>query len=81
MERIRFTVETTTGAYPVAFGPNHHIGAVLGEVLARSGITSAWDDYELVYAQDPLDTTETLGSSPVEDGATLFLDANPSGGI
>lgn len=81
MERISLTVETTTGAYEVAFGPNHHIGAVLGEVLSRCGYSAALDDYDLVYSQERLDPLDTLASSPVVDGATLFLESNPAGGI
>lgn len=80
IERYSLSVETATGTYSVAFGPNHHIGAVLGEVLARMGRGND-GTYQLVYAQEPLDPTNTLGASPVENGATLFLDSNPAGGI
>lgn len=79
-ERYSLTVETPVGAYSVAFGPNHHIGAVLGEVLARMGREND-GTYQLVHAQEPLDPRNTLGASRLSTDATLFLDANPSGGI
>lgn len=79
--RISLTVETTTGAYSVAFGPNHYIGAVLGEVLSRMGVKRAWDEYQLVHAQDPVPATITVGQSPLSDGDTVFLESNPAGGI
>ena len=77
------TVETAVGSYSVAFSPNHHIGAVLGEVLSRMGrpLSDRAGDYQLVdETGDPLDLDTTVAAAGVEDGDTLVLDANPRGG-
>jgi len=81
MVRYSFTVQTPRTTHSVAFGPNHHIGAVLGEILARDEVGWFSQDYDLVYEGTPLDLYTTVAASPLEDGAELYLNVNPSGGI
>jgi len=74
---ITVMVETPIGSYQIAFGPNHHIGAILGEVLARMERDTNLEQYTLVWNQTPLDMTQTLQGAGINDGDTLFLEANP----
>lgn len=75
--RISVTVETAVGSYTVAFGPNHHVGAILGEVLARMERDTNLDQYTLVWNQTPLEYTQTVRGAGINDGDTLFLETNP----
>lgn len=80
----RVEVVTPVGDYRVALGPNHHVQALLAEVLARMGRRynrGGVGQYDLVMDDQRLEPLHTLASAGVEDATRLHLEVNPTGGI
>lgn len=72
-------VVTASGDASVAFGPNHHIAAVVAEALVRVGLPADADGYQVVTESGgviPLD--QTVAGAGLRSGDTVVLEPNPT---
>ena len=63
----------------MAFGPNHHAGAVVAEVLMRLGRPLEVFRYNLVDNDGkPIPYGDTVASAGLRDGTTVRLEPEPT---